>query len=249
MLSKMGTGRLSQGQQLMAPLPQSWTKLSQHLAAKRQQASQSTPHTADTKSDGPARPLSADIKGRHQKAEVPSRPIIPDAQGRLDRPEPSARPLAISTNGRQQKAEDPSRPVNPATKERPDGPEPSARPSAAGTKGRQQTMQGSSKPPQPGATSTGDQAHGLANGKIAEPTGKDEKAKAMSNGQKRPAWGAAQPASNAARVVEARTFKVGQKGTTSTFPEMPHKCHALYVAKHLKPGMSDVDPGFMQSRL
>ena len=168
MLSKMGTGRLSRGQQLMAPLPPSWTKLSQQLAAKRQLES----HSGDVRSDGPARPVSADTNGRHQRAEDPTRPTNPAAKGRHDRPEPSARP------------------------------------SAAASKGRQQAVQGSSKPPQTGATKPDDQAHGLANGRMAEPKGMYEKAKGASNGQKRPAWGAAQPPSHAARVAEARTFKV-----------------------------------------
>ena len=58
------------------------------------------------------------------------------------------------------------------------------------------------------ATKT-DQANGV------KAKGKDENAEGIANVQKRPAWGAAQPPSNAAKVAEARTFKVRTHNTAT----------------------------------
>ena len=171
MLSKMGTGRLSGHHHLMAPLPQSWSQLSQQMSHRHQPHSQTAASDARAGSEGPSSTARAIPAGKGQRPQPNAKPMTADPKGRPERPNGMAQPTAIDQKSRQPKPEKASKPTTAAA-------------------------------PGHGAV------HGLANGKQTELKGKGQTVKELSDGQKRPVWGAAQPPTNAARVAEARTFKV-----------------------------------------
>ena len=217
-LRKMGTGRLSRGQKLMTPLPSSWGQLSQHMSAKQHQASQPTAPEARANSEGPSMPVDAAARGKIEKAEGASRPLDACAKGKADKAEAPSRPVIASVKGKAARAEGPSRPSDTGTSDRV---ERLPQPFHSDLRASGQPREAPPRPSAGGQADKDDQAHGLANGKDdgqangqSDGKSKDEKARGAGNGQKRPTWGAPQPPSSAARVAEARTFKVCTHNTT-----------------------------------
>ena len=219
-LKKMGPGRLPGGRNaIMTSLPSEWGQFRQRM---QQRVSQPTDPEAPAKSEGPSRAFSDSLKGKLEKvegrsklfsggakgklekAEGPSRPSDAGAKGKTKKADGGSKPHDAAAKGRTEKAQGPSRPFDAdakGTSERPKGP---PQPSSSDVRASGQPKEMSSKASGAVKATKDDQNNRQTSGRA-----KDEKAGGTAAaGQKRPAWGAPQPPSKAARVAEGRTFKV-----------------------------------------
>lgn len=239
-LGQMGSGRLSQGQRIMTPLPADFALLSQRFTAKQQQRAQATYPEGRATSGAPSRPFSAELKGKLEKAEARLKAADAGTKGKAKQAEGPPKPSGSEVRdkpgkvagapkpvakGKAEKADGASRPFDAGAKGNPDRPKGLPQPSSSEMRASGQSKEVPARLNGVGKATKDDQANGHTNGQAngqasgqASGKGKGEKAEgATTKGQKRPAWGAAQPPAKVAKVSEARTFKV------CTPPPPPHK--------------------------
>ena len=224
-LKKMGPGRLPGGHKsLMTSLPPDWGQFRQRIAAKQQPTATEAP----ANSEGPSRPFSDSLKGKLEKVEGRSKLFSGGAKGKLEKPEGPSRSSDVGAKGKTKKADDGLKPHDAAMKGRTEKAQGPSRPFDADANGTSERPKGipqssdvraSGQPKEMSSKAsvavkatkddqTNRRTHGQNNGQTSGQA-KDEKAGGTAAaGQKRPAWGAPQAPSKAARVAEGRTFKV-----------------------------------------
>lgn len=163
---------------------------------------------ASEKAEDRSKPLNGGAKGKLEKAEGPSRSSDASAKGKTKKADGIAKPHDAGVKGKKEKAQGPSRHLNADAKGTSDRPKGLPQASSSDVSGSSQPKKMSSKAGGTRKATKDDLTSRQTDGQTSGQT-KDEKAgRAAVCGQKRPAWGAPQPPSKAARVAEARTFKV-----------------------------------------